>query len=376
MKDVLINGRFLSQPITGVQRVAFEVVKNFDNLIDQGVIDSRKYSLTLLTEKNLKSEAIFKNISILPIGKRSGHIWEQLELSRYAHNSVLLNLCGPAPIFRRNQVAIIHDAVPFACENEFSWAFRTWYKTMFKSLCANSRELITVSDFSKEELSHYCGVDEKRFSVAHLGIDHFNRLEADLKILERNSLFDKKYVLAVGSLSPRKNFLRLIEAIEKLDDTPVELVVAGGVNSKVFSGIDLKTNDKIRYVGRVSDEELKALYLNALCFAFPSLYEGFGLPPVEAMSCGCPVIAADTSSIPEVCGEAVLYCDPKDADDIADKIRSLQSDDCLRKRLILKGTERASLFTWDSCGRVVWSAVERMFDEGRDASEASFASAV
>lgn len=376
MHKIFINGRFLSQQITGVQRVALEVVKSLDNLIGLGEIDSRSYSFTILTEKNLKYKPDLKNIALEPIGKRSGHLWEQLELPRYVRKHILLNLCGPAPVFKKNQATVIHDAVPFACPTEFSLAFRTWYKIMFDILTRRTDELITVSDFSRKELSHYCGVDEERFAVAHLGIDHFTSISADTAILERNNLLGKRYILGVGSLSPRKNFSRLIEAVNILADPEIELVVAGGINSKVFSDIDLLSRNRIRYLGRVNDEELKALYSNALCFAFPSLYEGFGLPPVEAMSCGCPVLAGNMTSIPEICGEAALYCDPNDPKDITENMRSMIVDDRLRKRLISKGIERAALYTWDSCGRIVWSSMERLINEERGKDETLYAAAV
>jgi glycosyltransferase involved in cell wall biosynthesis len=381
MNEIMINGRFLLQPTTGVQRLAFEVVKTFDRMIDQGVIDTQKYSLTLLVENNSKAKPCldFNNVSIAPVGKLSGHAWEQFELPRYSFGKVLINLCGPAPVVKYRQLAIIHDAVPYACPSEFSRAFHIWYKAMFKLLCKRTEALITVSNFSKKELSHYCGVKEERFTVAYPGIDHFASFQADSSILESNKLFGKKYVLAVGSLSPRKNFLGLVKAIELLDDPEIELVVVGGVFNKVFSDIELPIKERIKYVGRVSDEQLKALYSNALCFAFPSFYEGFGLPPVEAMTCKCPVIAGNVTSMPEVCGEAAVYCDSYNPQDIADKIRKLCSDERLRKHLIAKGTEQAGLYTWEACGHAIWAAVERLFEPlgfERGEDDVAFASAV
>jgi glycosyltransferase involved in cell wall biosynthesis len=168
----------------------------------------------------------------------------------------------------------------------------------------------------------------------------------------------------------------LIDAVDRFSDKDLELVVVGGINTKVFSGIDIEKNERVRYLGRTSDEELKALYQGAFCFAFPSLYEGFGLPPVEAMSCGCPVVAADTSSIPEVCGDAALYCDPDDVDDIADKINSLVKNQSLRRRLIAKGKERAALYAWDACARIIWSSVERLVDGEGKANEQRYMRAV
>ncbi|HEY3374400.1 MAG TPA: glycosyltransferase family 1 protein [Candidatus Aquicultor sp.] len=360
MQEIIINGRFLSQSVTGVQRVALEVVRALDNLIGAGIIDANSYSFTLAAEKDLKYKTDFKNISVKVVGHLTGHLWEQFELPLYARGKVLVSLCGPAPIIKRNQLALIHDAAPYTCPSEFSLAFRSWYQIMFFSLCKRARQLVTVSDFSRKELSHYCNVSEQRVTVAYPGIDHFTQLQSDISILERHGLINKRFVLAVSSLSPRKNFLRLIDAVEALGDPEVELVVAGGINSKVFNSNGLEVKDRITYLGRVSDMELKALYENAHCFAFPSLYEGFGLPPIEAMSCGCPVIAANAASLPEVCGDAALFCDPYDPRDIADKIQRFKQDTGLREQLKARGLERAASFTWDRCGRDIWSVIEKL----------------
>src|SRR5207253_1940106 len=123
------------------------------------------------------------------------------------------------------------------------------------------------------------------------------------------------YVLAVGSLTPNKNFNGVVRAATLLGDLDCKIVAAGGANTRVFNGVAL-ADDALIMAGYVTDGELHALYENAACFIFPSFYEGFGLPPLEAMHCGCPVIVSDRASLPEVCGEAAVYCDPDDPADM------------------------------------------------------------
>jgi glycosyltransferase involved in cell wall biosynthesis len=357
MNEIMINGRFLSQPNTGVQRVAVEVVKALDRLIDSRKIDSGMYSFTVLADKNMRYKPDLNNIEVKVIGRYSGYIWEQFELPRYARDAVLINLCGPAPIFKRNQLAIIHDAAPFACPNEFSVSFRVWYRIMLTILCKRTAKLVTVSDFSRKELSRYCGISEKRVFVEHLGVEHFSQIRSDPSILNKLDLMGRKFVLVVGSQSPRKNFIRLAESMDILDDPELVMVVVGNIKTKGISSIEKQEKEQIKYTGRVNDTE------NALCFVFPSLYEGFGLPPVEAMSCGSPVITAGVTAMPEICGDAVLYCDPNNPQDIADKIRVLKTNEELRKHYKQKGLKRSGLFSWDKSGQGIWNAAEQLFSK-------------
>ena len=138
-----------------------------------------------------------------------------------------------------------------------------------------------------------------------------------------------------------------------LDDPGIVLVAAGGGNARIFAQAgDLNLDDRrLQRTGYVSDQQLRALYEGAACFVFPSFYEGFGLPPLEAMCCGCPVISSDRASLPEVCGDAALYCDPDDPATLAAQLRRLLDSDALAAELRQAGRQRAAGFTWDRAAR-------------------------
>jgi len=159
-------------------------------------------------------------------------------------------------------------------------------------------------------------------------------------LLERLGLRNRSFLLAVGSANKNKNIARLIEAYLRLDCKDVPLVLAGGANSNVFSGVAFDECEQLIRTGYLTDAELAALYGNALAFVFPSLYEGFGLPPLEAMHFGCPVICSRSASVPEVAGDAALYCNALDVDDIAACLRRIMEEDTLRRTLIEKGKNK------------------------------------
>ena len=165
-------------------------------------------------------------------------------------------------------------------------------------------------------------------------------------------------MLAVGSSSPHKNFLRLVRALEALGETPFSVVIAGGSNPKVHAATgDLPAS--VKHVGYVSDGELRALYEHAAGFIHPAYYEGFGIPPLEAMTLHCPVLCSNAASLPEVCGDAALYFDPFDEADISAKIQRLMQDKTLQTRLCALGTAQAERFSWDSTTAAVLELTER-----------------
>jgi glycosyltransferase involved in cell wall biosynthesis len=152
-------------------------------------------------------------------------------------------------------------------------------------------------------------------------------------------------ILAVGSRSPHKNLAAVVQAVSRLGGSALPLVAAGGANTRVFNPAELNGNS-FHAVGYVTDLELRALYEQAACFVYPSLYEGFGLPPLEAMTCGCPVVVSRAAALPEVCGDAALYCDPHDPENIAEQIRTVLHDSGRRAELRERGLARARCFTW------------------------------
>jgi len=356
-----INGRFLTQPITGVQRYAVESVKALDNLLNRGEIDCGKFAYRILVpSKGLLHKLDLQRIAVNRVGYLRGHFWEQVELPFHASNGLLLNLCNAAPMAIRNQVVTIHDAAVFEFPDAYSFAFRTWYRFMLKRLGKVAAKIVTVSEFSKRELIRYCRMDESKISVVHEGAEHILTVGPQDHILEKFGLSDRRYILAVSSLNPNKNFNSVVKAIDLLKNVDYDFVIAGGVNPSVFSGTQVCSSKSVKFAGYVSDAELRTLYDHADCFVYPSFYEGFGLPPLEAMACGCPVIVSNQASLPEVCGDAAIFCDPYNPEDIAEKIRLVITDEALRERLREKGLEHAKRFTWERCAKKTLSVIEEV----------------
>lgn len=359
MNHIYINGRFLTQKITGVQRVAHEIINALDQLIEEGEIDKSQYTFTLISPaKGVLFRPTYKNIAVKYAGLFTGHLWEQLELPFLVKNNLLVCLCNAAPIIKTRQIVIIHDAAVFGFPQAFSVAFRSWYKIMLKALGKRAKQIITVSEFSKQELKKYCRINEMNIKIIREGKEHFVTVTPDYSILDKYHLNKDSFILAVSSMNPNKNFQAVFKAIQLLKGKKIEVVIAGGTNPKIFSSNFNAFEENVKYVGYVSDNELKALYETAACFIYPSLYEGFGLPPLEAMTCGCPVIVSEAASLPEVCGEAALYCDPLNPSDIADKIMMLMSDNVLREELRGKGYRRSEQFSWKECARQAFNVAK------------------
>jgi glycosyltransferase involved in cell wall biosynthesis len=344
-----------------VQRYAFEILHALDEYI--GKFNNRNIELIILAPINIKYEPRFKCIKLRIVGKTKGHLWEQFELPFYCKDNLLLNFCNTGPIIKKNQIVTIHDAAVFANPKNFSFAFRTWYQILLRLLTRRSKQIITVSNFSCNELHKYCKV-KSNLQVIPGSKEQILRINSDNTILEKHGLNKYEYVLAVSSMNPNKNFFSVIKAINQLKDVECTFVIAGGKNSRVFESVDLPVENNVIYVGYVNDAELKSLYENALCFVFPSFYEGFGLPPLEAMACGCPVVVSNTASLPEVCGDAALYCDPHDVGDIAEKIKILVLDPGLRETMRQRSIERANQFTWEHSAVKLLTLIEEKVENG------------
>ena len=354
-----INARFLTQAITGVQRYAIEMVKAWDAMLESGELDRNKVRMVLLTPRRELLDLHLRHIRIEPVGRLGGQLWEQIELPLHAAGHFLINLCNAAPLLKRRQTVTIHDASVYAFPQAYSLRFRSWYKFMHTVLGKSAAGILTDSDFSQAELVRYCGIRTQKIRRIYLGCEHILAVPADAGIISRNGLDKVQFVLAVSSMSPHKNFQAIVNAI-KLIDTHTRIVIAGGLNSRVFSQAGAPLPGNVTHLGYVSDAELRSLYEHAACFVYPSFYEGFGLPPLEAMACGCPVIVAHAASLPEVCGDAALFCDPYDAADIAEKIERLMGDEALRDSLRRKALARAGQFSWAGCARRTWAAIDEL----------------
>lgn len=349
-KPIFINGKFFGQRVTGVQRFARETVAALDLLIEEPQFARYKGRFTVLLPTLTEAQKPrLQNISIVNVDGRASHMWEQFKLPVASRGGLLLNLSGSAPILNPGQICTLHDAAVFDFSSAYSRGFRLWYQNAFKIHARLASRILTVSEFSKSRLIHHLGVSPHKIGVIPNGSDHISRIQPVEDILKRLVLTPRRYLLAVGSSHPAKNFAKLMSAFQSLDADGMTLVVVGGKNSSVFASVhdDSPYNARnVVYAGAVSDGDLISLYANALAFIFPSLYEGFGIPPLEAMACGCPVAASNAASIPEVCGEAVTYFDPHSAEDISSAMQRIISSEQLRDDLTARGRARAAQYTW------------------------------
>lgn len=257
-------------------------------------------------------------------------------------------------------VSTIHDLTPFVLNLDYHKDSLKAIRKGFDKILSSSERIITVSDNTKKDLASFFSIKEDRIMVTHLGVDdRFTRLNDDIlsrKTAARYGL-PKKFILYVGNLGAHKNIFQLINAYSILARKGVEhkLVLAGSKGTAANKADELikalSLEKKVLMTGYINDEDLPAVYNLADVFVFPSLYEGFGLPVLEAMACGVPVAASNVSSIPEVAGDAAMLFDPNDPKDISSKIDKIIRDDALRNKLIIKGLERAKRFTWEDTAR-------------------------
>jgi glycosyltransferase involved in cell wall biosynthesis len=294
--------------------------------------------------------ASFAGLRVQGTGRFRGHPWEQIELPKSARDSFLVNLCSTGPMFRENQMIVLHDAAVAALPENFTLAFRAWYRIMIAGYARMARKVATVSSFSADELVRHFGIDRRKIDVIPESGEHILRDAADYSLHEKFGLENDRYFLAVGSLASNKNFNGIVEAVARLPANNFKFVIVGGRNSKIFSTVRAKL-DGAKEVGYATDAQLRALYERAACFVYPSTYEGFGLPPLEAMSCGCPVLVANSSALPETCGDGAAYCDPYDPDDIARKLGALLSSPEARDELRSAGLAHAKRWTWQNAAR-------------------------
>jgi glycosyltransferase involved in cell wall biosynthesis len=343
-----INGRFLTQKATGVQRFAGEIIKSLDDMIGRGDIDPDQSSFELLTPPEHVRSLDVKHIAIRRVGILSGHRWEQLMLPSRTRDGFLLNLCNTGPLFKHNQLATIHDAGILVRPHDYRLGFRFWYRPMTKRLGKNSRLIITISQFSRQELNRHFGIPLDKIHVVSLSGEHMLAAPPDDTILDDTELEERRYLLAVNAMNTRKNLRAVVEAIKLMRPVDFKVVVTGSNNDRVFRKEKLVLTEEFFRVGHVSDSRLRSLYSHASALIYPSLYEGFGLPSLEAMTCGCPALVSDIPAHRETCGDAAYYCDPNNGSDIAEKIKDIMTDSALRNELISKGKARADQFTWQN----------------------------
>lgn len=354
-KTLYVNGRFLSHKQTGVERYAYAMCH---------MLTALGADIHIICPKKAEIDASYdvSSFHIIRYGRGRSHVWEQLVLPFFfvgKRNYILLSFTGLGSIFVPSKVMTIHDVSFLVEPSWFSKAYYFYYKVMTPLAARTSKQIITVSKASKQEICRfYPFIQADRVSVIYSAANPqtFSKQEADVQTDSSAA----PYILSVSSIDPRKNFQRLLEAAQGQNDITVKIV--GGKN-KVFqaAGLSGKQASRVEFLGRVSDEELCELYNHATAFIFPSLYEGFGLPPIEAMSLGCPVLASDIPVIHEVCGDAAIYFNPTDTDDIRRALRkALFMPKEEREKMVNRGYENAKRFNWNKSAKRLLEVLEQL----------------
>lgn len=269
------------------------------------------------------------------------------------------------------QIAVIHDISFYHRPDDLPMIESWYYNYFFPKYARNAARIATVSCYSKSDISKSYGVDPSKIDVVYNGVKSgFNPVLLQEQGSIKNKYTDgKPYFLYVGALHPRKNITGLLKAFERfktLHDQPVKLLIAGGEMhktneiKKVYN--ELAVKEDIVFTGRVEELELQLLYGAALALVYVPFFEGFGIPIIEAMSSGVPVICSNPTSMPEVGGDAVLYVDPGNIIQIADAMNQIVSNETLRYRLIDLGFRQAKKFSWNRTSELLWECIGKVLE--------------
>lgn len=348
---VWVNARFLDRPTTGVERVARELLETLAtrHLDHRGcwAAEGRELRLRLIAPRSTQAASPWPNLELERAGAFTGHAWEQFDLPRLTRGEMLLSLCNTGPLFKRRHVLFLHDAQPFVIPENFSPSFRIWYRFLFRVAGRFAKRVLVNSRFTRDELRRHVGLPEDKMTLCYPGSEHVQRGPADASALCSFTLPEQPFLLAVASANPNKNFVSVLRALEALGSDAPPCVIVGRTDQRQFADIDVDA-ERVTHLGYVSDDELLALYRRALCLVFPSFYEGFGLPPLEAMAAGCPVISSRSSAMPEISGPAAEYCDPRDYRTLMAAILRVARTPGRRSAMIERGIRRARIFSWQT----------------------------
>lgn len=352
MSHIAINGKFLAARPTGVHRVAKELIDTFGQLTSRDELLQQAFSAEILQPKDARYKIDASPLRHRTIGVLTWQFWEQFELPFYSRGSLLLNLCNLSPLAKKNAVTMIHDAQVFITPESYSKPFVSWYRYALPRIGRNNKKILTVSQYSKVQLVKWGIADEEKIEVIYNGVEHVLRIKKNDDVLRVLGLKPKAYSIALANTQVHKNIKVLIEAYSLPDLRNRKLVLFGGATKDAFEKCGVTVPDNIVFAGFVSDSELRSLLENANAMLFPSLTEGFGLPPLEAMLLGTPAICAECGALPEVCGSETDYVRPDAPKEWATRILELISEPPhISQNRSEAAIKHAQQFTWDKAGR-------------------------
>lgn len=345
---IVVNARFLSQPITGVQRFAMEICQRLPSTINGEEV------VYICPNVDLVSH-VDPNKNLIKFGRFRGNLWEQIDLPRFLNkhsNPLLINLVGIAPIFYKNKIMALYDLAFKHHPEWFSFSFQKVYNACIPISLKYAKHIITDSNYVKQDICETYKIPANKIEVVYA---------APADMFKNHGLPRNKNILTVSSLDPRKNLLRVIKAFNLLK-TDYTLTIVGKKN-KSFAEVDIDehlNNPKIKFTGYLEDDELVKLYNTSEIFIYASLFEGFGIPPLEAQACGCSCIVSNKTSLPEVYGNSVLYCDPLDLESIKEKMERLTLNPHVRSELQEQGRNNVLRYSWENSAKQTVSLIKKI----------------
>lgn len=315
------NGRFLTKKMTGQERFAYELISQLDKICEKG-------EFCVVTSKLVKDLPDWKNIEIVQTGKLKREAWEQFCLGPYLrkHHLKCVNLTTTFPLLHAD-VVCLHDAMIFEIGRMFvgslyGVAGLFWKRLLFRISKLTASKVLTVSEYSKDKLNSILGIPMEKIFVVYNAWQHFQDVVADDKVFQRlpNNIRRGDYFFSLSSLTPQKNFVWIMEVAKR--NPQLQFVVTGKAEGFTKLGADNLSMKNIHFTGYLTDGEIKALMSGCRAFIHPAIYEGFGIPPLEAMSCGAEAIVSTATCLPEIYGKSAHFIDPYDYDVDLEKLLS------------------------------------------------------
>ena len=361
MRTIVIDFRMHNASGIGtyVKNIVPFLVDRFDVTLLGNIIEIQKYEWS-------------KKVKIIECNSKIYSIKEQFELAQKIpkcdifwspHYNVPL-----LPIKAKKRVVTIHDVFHLAFYNDLSLKQRIYAKLVINQAVNRSDIILTDSIFSNNEILKYTGMKANHIVGCAIDFGKFRYLSVDNKFntVSKKYKLPEKFLLFVGNVKPHKNIRNLLLALKSIPD--IDLVVVGKKDGFITGDDEIanlikdtqELKNRIYFTGYVEDDDIPAIYNLAKLFVFPSLYEGFGIPPLEAQACGCPVVCSNAASLPEACGDSVVYCDPYNIEDIAEKIKMVLEDEVLQNELRMKGFENIKRFSWEESARKIIEVIERL----------------
>ena len=355
-----INARCLKDAYAGIANYLSHIILNLKNIDDENdyiLFFGRDGALP----KGILDAGFSNDIAKMPTNNLFFKmLWNHIYLPNKIKENKIDLFHEPSfitPIFKKcTTVVTVHDIAYMHIPECYTYRHKFYFRRLLSRSIDKSDLVIAVSESTKRDIIDNLAVDPNKIRVVYEGVDEIYRPyddELELEKVKKIYGIQKNFILSVSGISPRKNYIRLIKAVKMLKDeknVDIQLVIVGENvwwYEDVFREVSrCGLDEDVIFCGYIPQPHLLCLYNSALIFVHPSLYEGFSFPVLEAMACGCPVAASNVSSIPEVCGSAALLFDPRSVEGITASMRSLITDDSLRRDLIKKGIERVKKFSW------------------------------